>query len=359
MANYKKKFVTSIQPSAAALSCAGDNGYTNDGVNSVVTVNIPPTSGEFAGKADHIEVITERKLKASFGAIFTNQPLSVKARAVAKGRTLKIGVMALSPNAPNALVTNNIGVFAVVGSDIYVNSSDPSAFRINGIGPVLASNYNVTGNYTNTSGTLLLGKMRTGIDPQPDPLAKFPIPDTSTMQERSAGKMTINSLLPTILQPGIYRGGIEVRGISIVTMLPGIYVMDGGGFTVTNLSTVAGVDTMIYNTSITQPAGPITINSTGAVAILAPFSGTYQGFSIFQDRNVSTPVTLAGNSVTAVTGTIYAPAAALSLTGLAGVGVATLGGAYIADTITVGGVGNINVDLGANYVRVPDVTLVE
>src|SRR5271170_1521471 len=38
---------------SAALSLAAANGYSNDGVTSVVTVNIPPKSGSFAGQANY------------------------------------------------------------------------------------------------------------------------------------------------------------------------------------------------------------------------------------------------------------------------------------------------------------------
>ena len=247
----------------------------------------------------------------------------------------------------------------MLGAGIYVNSSDPSAFHLKGIGPVLASSYNIVGGYVNSSGALTLGPMRTGVDPTPDPLASFPVPNTAVMPVKSAAKLTINSILPTILQPGIYRGGIDIKGLSVVTMLPGVYVMDGGGFSVTGLASVIGVETMIYNTSITQPAGPINFDTTGVVTVLPPLSGTYQGFSIFQDRTQNTPVSLTGHGVTAVTGTVYAPAAPLSITALVGVNLDILGGAYIANTITVGGIASLSVDLGANYVRVPDVTLVE
>jgi hypothetical protein len=267
--------------------------------------------------------------------------------------------MALSPSGADAFVNNGIGAFAVVGASIYVNSNDPAAFHQNGIGPVLASSVEIVGGRVNSAGALLLAKVRTGVDPIGDPLASFPVPNTATMPVKSGAKLVINSILPTILQPGIYRGGIQIKGLSVVTMLPGIYVMDGGGFEVIGLASVVGVDTMIYNTSITQPAGPINFNTTGVVSMVPQLSGTYQGFSIFQDRNQATPISLTGYGVTAILGTIYAPAAPLSLTGLAGVGLDTLGGAYIVNTIAVGGVGNINVDLGNNYIRVPDVTLVE
>ena len=52
-------------------------------------------------------------------------------------------------------------------------------------------------------------------------------------------------------------------------------------------------------------------------------------------------------------------AALASLNGLAAVGVDTLGGSYIVNSMQVSGVGGINIDLGTNYPRVPNVTLVE
>jgi hypothetical protein len=357
--NYQKTFLSTLRPADAALSAAAANGYTNDGVDSIVTVNIPPKTGAFAGQANYIEVITQRNLRGSFGAIFTNQPLAVKARAVARGRMLKIGVMALSPNAADAFVNNGVGTFAVLGASIYVNSTDASAFHLKGIGPVIADSYQIAGGFVNSSGALVLGKMRTGVDPNPDPLATFPLPNVGAMAVKSNGTLNINSILPIILQPGIYKGGINITGLSVVTMLPGIYVMDGGGFQVSKLASVVGLETMIYNTSISQPAGPVTFDTTSVVTLVPPLSGTFQGFSIFQDRSLANPVSLTGHGVTAITGTIYAPAAPLSLTALLGVNLDTLGGAYIANTITVGGLANLSVDLGANYVRVPDVTLVE
>src|SRR4051794_13672683 len=42
---------------ASALSYASANGYSNDGSRSIVTVNIPPSSGSYANKAGHVEVI--------------------------------------------------------------------------------------------------------------------------------------------------------------------------------------------------------------------------------------------------------------------------------------------------------------
>src|SRR5437016_4747501 len=76
----------SASAQAAGLASAAANGYANDGTTSTVTVNIPPTSGAFAGQAEYAEVIVQSRLQASFSAIFTHDGLPVKARAVARGR---------------------------------------------------------------------------------------------------------------------------------------------------------------------------------------------------------------------------------------------------------------------------------
>src|SRR3954469_21161831 len=41
----------------AALRLAAANGYANDGPASTVTVNTPPTAGQFKGKSRYVEVI--------------------------------------------------------------------------------------------------------------------------------------------------------------------------------------------------------------------------------------------------------------------------------------------------------------
>ena len=61
--------------------------------------------------------------------------------------------------------------------------------------------------------------------------------------------MTISSGNPTIC-PGTYHGGLDIKGSANVRMLPGVYYMAGGGFTVANAASVDGTaGVMIYNSS--------------------------------------------------------------------------------------------------------------
>jgi hypothetical protein len=358
MADYVKN--QGLDPSGAAKKAAQNlaaaNSLTHDGKITKVTVNIPPLSGAFKGQKSFAEVEIETQIPATFGAAVTGKPLTIKSRAVALGRPARLGIIVLRPSGADALVIKSLVGVAILNGDIIVNSSDAAAFNNQSVGLIQAKNIDITGNWVNSGGAVI-GKVRTGVAPSPDPLRYLPVPDPSALVVRSPNKLVVNSLLPTILQPGIYRGGIEIKGLSIVTMLPGIYYIEGGGLQITGLATVLGLDTFIYNTGGAVPAGPITITAKAVLA--APLAGVYRGIGIFQDRAVNQPISITGSGLTAITGLIYAPAAPVQVSGLLGIGVDILGGSYICNTLSIDGTANIQIDLGLNRPQIPEITLVE
>jgi Flp pilus assembly protein TadG len=343
----------------AALVSAAANGYANDGINSIVTVNVPPSTGSFAGNSAYVEVIVQSNLSSSFGAVFTRQPLKARARAVARGKPRNLGVVVLKPSGSGTFVNNCTATFTALNAPIYVNSSDPSAFINNSFGITIAKSYQIVGNYTNPGGGIIVGAINTGSPPVLDPLAGLPVPTSSVIQ--SSAPLVIGTPVPQFLSPGVYKGGIQIQGGSIVTLLPGIYILDGGGLTVGNAATLVAPQAMIYNTSISSPSGPITIGSGGSgnVTWVPPLSGTYQGISIFQDRALSQPVAIKGFGADVISGIIYAANAPVSLASAVNAGLDTLGGAVVCSTLQVGGIGSITLNLGAMYAKVPQVNLVE
>src|SRR5438093_12570012 len=56
----------------SALGTAAANGYANDGKSSVVTVNIPPQSGDYVGQAGYAEVLVQYNQQRSFSSIFSS-----------------------------------------------------------------------------------------------------------------------------------------------------------------------------------------------------------------------------------------------------------------------------------------------
>jgi Flp pilus assembly protein TadG len=295
---------------AAAQTAAAANGYSNDGVNSVVTVNVPPQSGTFKGKAAYAEVIVRSNLQGTFGAIFSGSSLPVQARAVGLGRSKKYGMILLQATGPDAFLDKTNGAVTVAGP-IIVNSTDLTAYDQLGSGAVTADSFQIAGNYKD-SGGLMVGPINTGVSPTPDPLASIPQPTLSNYTLRSSTALSLTSGT-TILQPGIYQGGVQIGGTANVTLTSGIYIMDGGGFQFTGTGSVTGSGVMIYNTSVNAPAGPISFGA-GVGILSPPTSGTYQGISFFQDRSLTQPLTMTGNGVNQITGVVYAPGCTVILT---------------------------------------------
>ena len=75
---------SSADATAAALEYAAANGYTADGTNSSVTVNIPPTTGDHTDDASFVEVIIEEyDMPTFFLDLLTSESPVVRARGVA------------------------------------------------------------------------------------------------------------------------------------------------------------------------------------------------------------------------------------------------------------------------------------
>jgi Flp pilus assembly protein TadG len=86
----------------------------------------------------------------------------------------------------------------------------------------------------------------------------------------------------------------------------------------------------------------IGVNSGGALNISAPTSGTWNGFAIYQDPNLTSGIniTSAGNSPTwGVAGLVYAPHSLITISGSVGSSGSCIG--ILADTITINGTGNV------------------
>jgi hypothetical protein len=338
----------------AALAVAAANRFPE----SAVTVNMPPAAGAFAGQPGHAEVVVRTRVEGAFSRVFTGEPLPVSARSVGRGKPLDIGVHALRPHGAGTF-TNNAAAFVMVNKPIIVNSDDPAAYRQTSLLSLNVGRIDVTGGLSNLGLISINTRVRTKVRPTLDPLAFLPVPDAAAAPVRSSAPLVLNGLVAT-LQPGVYRGGVRVTGLTTVVMAPGVYVMEGGGFVVDGAATVTGLGVMIYNTTGAGFApGPVRVSGLGKVVLTAPLAGPYQGINVFQNRELTEPVEITGVGLTVITGTVYAARAPVTLTGLAAVGLDILGGAFVADTVTVQGAGAVTVDLKLNPPRVPDVRVVE
>jgi hypothetical protein len=331
---------------AQGLRIAKENGYKNDGTNSVVTLRFSPElylGGPDKGTvipAGYVEVYVQHNQQRFFSLLFASSAVPIKSRAVARGMwaPFKNGILVLDLHMKSALNSHGNGVTNVNNSLVIVNSDSADAAVSSGGGSLSAPTYDITGGYTGTGFT---GTINTGTEPVPDPLRYLPPPDPTTMTVQSNHPLMIAAGVK-VLSPGVYQGGIKITGTAKVTMLPGIYYMLGGGFHYSGSASLTGLEVMIYNDPINQPAVDEGINGVGggSVTLTPPKTGLYQGISFFQDRNDDVDVIFAGNGKFNVTGTVYAAGA---LVRASGNGDISVGSQYISRALDLGGNGNLNI----------------
>ncbi len=344
----------------AALNNAAANGYANDGSISTVTVNIPPLSGSFASKAGYAEVIVQYNQPTLFSAVWGQSKMSVSARSVARGITSPSSpaILLLDPSMKASLnITGNGGITATGGS-IVVDSSNSQAGVITSSGNATAPNLNFTGSDSTTGSGTYIGTVKAGVPPTADPLASLAIPDPSTMTVQSASKYQISASGTYTLQPGVYKGGIAISapGPGLITLSPGIYYMQGGGFSNSGSINMTGTGLMIYNAP-SSTSDQVKLTGSGSLTLTPPTSGTYKGISIFQDRTSTAVVTITGGGSLNVSGTIYDAKSEIDVTGNGGTNVT--GSQIIANNMKVTGNGPVNVNYNANGSPLRDTRIVE
>jgi Flp pilus assembly protein TadG len=329
---------------AAALATAAANGFNNDGTTNQVTVNIPPASGLHMGQAGYAEVIITYNQSRGFSAIWSSNTITVTARAVGVGKWVPFrdGILVLDPSGPGSLTNGGGGQIQVVNADVIVDSNAPNAAVASGGGTLTAPNFYITGvpGTSTSGGGTFTGTIWDNQVPTPDPLAYIPPPDPTTLTVQSNHQTTISSNQTVYLQPGVYTGGIHVAGQANIVLAPGIYYMDGGGFSFTGQGSFTGNGVMIY-TDPKQTSDVVNINGLGQINWTPMTSGPYTGIALWQRRDSTNTVSLTGNGTSAIYGTFYAQHGLLSTTGNGGQDV--LGSQYISYDVKLGGNGNFSI----------------
>src|SRR5207248_2527103 len=158
-------------------------------------------------------------------------------------------------------------------------------------------------------------------------------------------KIQYSNKQPIYLSPGVYQGGISVSGQGMLNMAPGIYYMDGGGFSFTGQGGMSASGVMIYNAPQSN-SDNVSINGSGSITLSPMTTGTYRGISIFQARSSSNTVSISGNGSSSYSGTFYVAGGTLSITGN-GTGD-VIGSQYISYDLSIGGNGSFSINWTEN-----------
>jgi Flp pilus assembly protein TadG len=335
---------------AAAKAIAAGNGFNNDGVKSTVTVRISPETymgGPNKGKAlpkGYVEVTVQYNQGRYFSNVIGAGTMPVIARAVARGKWEPsfVGIHVLDMHGSASLTATGESTVTVSGGAAVIVNSDASDAATSTGGTLIADQFEITGG-SSVSGTKggFFGGLDYGAEPQPDPLRNIPQPISSNYAEQSRGPVQLAAGNRT-LSPGVYHGGITITGQANVTMMPGVYYMDGGGFSFGGLGNLLANGVMIYNDPKSSSDNVnISGSGGGSVTITPPTSGPYQGMTLFQNRTATNQLSVTGNGGFSIDGTFYAANALMTV---GGNGNSKIGSQYVSRYLSIVGSGGMTID---------------
>jgi putative Flp pilus-assembly TadE/G-like protein len=336
IAAFDGAVVISQNGNSSAINAAATSGATGNGwVSSqgTITINDPPKSGTHQNN-ESVEVILTENVPRYFTLIYSQSPVPLSARGVGTAQGSHVAcVIALDPTAAGALTVSGNGNLSSPNCDVVSDSNSTSAISMQGASQMTVPCAVSVGTASVTSG-LHLDKCTSPTNHAPvatDPYRNVPKPTPG------GGCLTVTHG-QTSFSPGHYCAGISINWSAAVTFQPGVYYIDGGGFSLSAQANVSGAGVTFY----LFKGNTVTINGGATVTLSAPTSGTYSGITFFGDRGGSTSDVekLNGGSSTSITGVIYFPSESVQYNGNTG-GESTCT-QLVADLITVTGTANFN-----------------
>ena len=347
----------SVQVRTSALNLATSNGYTNDGVNTV-TVNNPPvagcngTTGPYASNIEYIQVIIHSTVNTFFAPIVGINQLNNCVEAIARAKPGSLeplyvgnGIVGLKPDGCKVVYISGSSLVELTGGGIYENSNENCGMTIGGNPTVLidpgaismVSGLPGPGNPTiNGNPTLsIAGGINGGVPPLTYPPPSWMLPQITCGPESVPNGH--------IMGPGSYTGHASFPPGAVDTLQSGVYCIYGE-FRLNNNATLTG-----NGVTIVMMNGSITWNGGAQVNLTAPTIDPFKGLLIYAPMTNSNTMTINGNSLSHLQGTIFTPAAPISYNGTGSIPASNL--SIIGYTVYLGGNNTtiINYDAGTSW----------
>ncbi len=398
----------------------GDSDCTNAMATADLEVLWPPSgphADEFSGRPEMVLVVIHAEHPLFFGRIFGQSTAFVATGAIAARETSSANsnsLVALRPDGCDSGKTHGNGDIVIEpvenpeteepfsGGYVHVNDacaggtfdnacgSGSGGFHLGGnAGASLTAPHLYVHGTCQASGGSLTTPVTEGATPIGDPLSQLIGPRQEDYPAGFCPKKQGNQIVyvastPTsvgcswntkdttvTLTPGVYWGGWNFSGQNVtVKLLPGIYIIAGGGLTITGSAEIdstpdaIGGDpdpsayparVLIFSTDNTMDPdcatstlarciqGQIKMSGQSSLRMWGLTSGPWRGLLMWQDRlgrNPAAPIELVGQGVLDLAGTIYAPLADVKITGN-GEGSGTLAVQVISWTWDIGGNGEL------------------
>ena len=341
---YPQHYGLDVSGSAAnaARSIAAANGFNNDGTTSVVNVRTAPetySGGPNLGNpipAGVAEVVVQYNQKRYFSSILGAGSIPVPARSVAAGswKAADVAIHVLDLHRSGSLNATGESVITVTGEG-------NRQFRRARCGD--KHRRHAFGTHLQHYGRVLRLRHQRELYRRHELRHAARAGSSSAHSRTRLGRGWEPG---TILQrhadaqPRRYRGGISVSGKGTLNMEPGIYFMDGGGFSFSGQGDLNASGVMIFNAP-TKSSDVVSITGTGSIIMRPPSEGIYKGLTLFQDRESPNTMTVSGGGYMDITGTFYAAGGTLKV---GGGGDGRVGSQYISRFLEIVGNGGLRID---------------
>jgi len=349
---------SAAQARTAAATDATRNGYTDGGFVTVTTTS-PPASGTYANDPGYIEVtITEQVLTRFLpGAGGSRTPVTVRAIAGLARSGSGLAVIVTRPAGNTTFQLSTGTRFTVTGGGTNTNTTSTNSIQIAGGGAFLTATFNrFTGGVQAADAGRMSPAPTTGVAAVADPFVALAGPSTTGVPT-FAGQNITNATVT--LSPGLYTGLVTVGNLGIARLNGGKYIFRAGLTTTgTGSLILAGTGgVLLYNANANYPAaggvcGSLSLAGTGTMTLGAGTTGSYAGMLVFQDRACAGAVAITVRTGTTLGGTLYVPAATLTVTAANNVTIASqivayelaiAGGNILTMTFTPGSVAGTRV----------------
>jgi len=292
---------------------AAANGFTPNGSSRTVTIQANTTSPAPAVPGTTVTYWATVKISENatpfFGSPTGGSLLSstaVSTAAITSPATAVHGpCLYLLATSGAALTVGNGAHVTTSSCGIYVNSSASNAITVIGA-TITSSSVKVVGGVSLSNGGTISPTPVTGVSAVADPFSS--LPSQTAAGSCNSGNFGTWQATPYTPAPGTYCGMNVSNGVSAV-LSTGIYIINGGTFSVAGGSTVTASGVMIYLTN----GATVSIANGANVTMSAETSGTYEGILFYQDRSLTSPgsSSFSGGATMHLSGSLYFPHASL------------------------------------------------
>ncbi len=277
----------------AAIESAERNDFA-DGGHRTLTINIPPSSGAYAGDSGAVEVIATETQTLFLISVIFQEEVTVTARAVAASVVVSDNfcVLALDPELDGAIEFQGTADVDA-GCGIASNSHSDRSISLSGNARLSASPITAVGDiHTNGNPTIdTNAPLRSYYQPFKDPYGA----EGLNLQPPASGSCDYNNFSvnnTTTLSPGRYCNGLWAKK-GTVTFSPGVYIIDGGVFQANAQASLVGEEVTFLLTGSGNDYTTVWFNGGMEADLSAPTSDPYEGILFYQDQNA--PLSLGDN----------------------------------------------------------------